>query len=109
MAPEELDRKIETYIDIIKERFNLELVVLFGSRARGKAGKHSDIDLAVFVEEKPDSKYLEEESLLYKCRRNIDLKIEPHLFYFKDYLDHEPADFISEVLRTGKVLYKKSA
>lgn len=109
MAPGELNKKIESYIDIIKDKFDLELVVLFGSRAKGKAGKHSDIDLAVFVGEKPGSEYLKEESLLYKCRRNIDLKIEPHLFYFKDYLDHEPADFISEVLRTGKVVYKKSA
>ncbi len=109
MAPEELDRKISTYIDVIKEKFDLKLVVLFGSRANGTANKRSDIDLAVFVEEADSSGYLEEESLLYKCRRNIDLKIEPHLFYFKDYLEHEPADFISEVLRTGQVVYRKSA
>ncbi|MCD4782981.1 MAG: nucleotidyltransferase domain-containing protein [Candidatus Eremiobacteraeota bacterium] len=105
MAETEFTEKLKRYIDMIKEKLDLKLVILFGSYARGEVGKYSDIDLAVFVEEKPDSHYYDETVLLYRCCRDIDTKIEPHLFYYKDLKDHEPADFISEIIRTGNIIY----
>lgn len=107
MAAVSFEEKLNRYICKVKENLDPELVILFGSYARGEADKYSDIDLAIFIEGEPEIKYLEEETLLYKLRRSIDLRIEPHLFYFKDYHNHEPADFIGEVIRTGKIIYRK--
>lgn len=45
-APREI---IEEMVRRIVERFNPELVILFGSHARGEAGPDSDVDLLVVM------------------------------------------------------------
>ena len=43
--------------DALRDRPEIEEAYLFGSRARGDAGAHSDIDVAVYVSAEPDSPY----------------------------------------------------
>lgn len=109
MADEEIRRKVEEYIDLVKRDFHLSIALLFGSFVRGDENEHSDIDVALVIEEKPGSDPLEDEIRLRRLRRSIDLRISPTIFYMDEYEEREPAGFISEVLRTGKVVYKKSA
>ena len=40
-------RTLQAVSQLIVERFDPEQVILFGSRARGQAGMHSDVDLLV--------------------------------------------------------------
>ena len=40
---------IQAVARLIVERFDPELVILFGSHARGQGGKHSDVDLLVVM------------------------------------------------------------
>ncbi len=42
---------IQTVAQLIVERFDPEMVILFGSHARGQAGMHSDVDLLVVMRE----------------------------------------------------------
>jgi len=60
------------------QEFSLHQTNLFGSYAKGTANSESDIDIANIVDEiKGD--YLDNTSLLYKLRRNVDDRIEPIL------------------------------
>jgi predicted nucleotidyltransferase len=42
--------EIEKIVELLKERFNPEKIILFGSQARGTADKDSDIDLLIVAE-----------------------------------------------------------
>ena len=45
-----IDRStIQAVVRLIVDRFDPERVILFGSHARGKAGRHSDVDLLVVM------------------------------------------------------------
>ncbi len=109
MVNEEVRRKVEEYVNLVKSEFSLSLALLFGSFVRGQENKYSDIDVALVIEEKPDSNALEDEIHLRRMRRFIDSRISPTVFYMDEYKEREPASFISEVLRTGQVVYRKSA
>lgn len=60
------------------QEFSPRQINLFGSYAKGTANSESDIDIANIIDEiKGD--YLDNTSLLYKLRRNVDDRIEPVL------------------------------
>jgi len=94
------------FIKLVKGSVSLYAVVLFGSYARGSPAKFSDIDVAVFS---PDFGInpLEEMKTLLKLRRKVDLRIEPLPFSKNDFLEHAKTDFIEEILRHGKLIYKE--
>jgi len=88
------------FAEVVKENFQVKKVVLYGSQAKGTAQIHSDIDIAVIVNEFQDD-FLESEAKLFKLRRGIDLRIEPIL------LDEssDPSGFIQYILEEGQVIY----
>lgn len=62
----DLKEKVENFIKMTAEKFNLSKVILFGSRARGDNSPHSDIDLAVKGGNVRDFRFtMEEESLRF--------------------------------------------
>jgi predicted nucleotidyltransferase len=71
-------------------------VYIFGSYAKSNYTDDSDIDVAVIVEN--ELRY-DEEIELMRRRRNIDLRIEPHLFTTRDFQDGNP--LTEEIKRTG--------
>ncbi len=82
-----------------KEDFPFSAVYLFGSYAKNKAHKDSDIDIAVFSDKfkKITDKNI---SILWKLRRDVDLRIEPHGFYSKD-IDCAWDPMVHEIKKTG--------
>ncbi len=59
-------------------------LLIFGSYAKGKASPHSDIDVCV-VSENFGKDPIEEMQYLFKERRQIDNRIEPHPASFQEY------------------------
>ncbi|MFH1825265.1 MAG: nucleotidyltransferase domain-containing protein [Candidatus Firestonebacteria bacterium] len=106
MDNKDVKDKLKKYINNVKLFLDLKMVVLYGSHAKGLAKENSDIDVAVFVSKKGKMDYLEKGKLLFRLRREIDSRIEPNLFYMEEVRHREKADFISEILKTGKVIYK---
>jgi uncharacterized protein len=60
----EITEKQKLKIDELSERYQLKLVLLFGSRATGKINKESDFDVA----------YLPEKNLSYEQETDINLQ-----------------------------------
>jgi predicted nucleotidyltransferase len=101
MGKSEAIEKVRKYADTIIPEFNPNMIVLFGSYAKGTEREYSDIDVAVIVDEiKGD--YLDALSKLYKMRRKIDVRIEPHIFE----RGNDDSGMLHEVLTTGNILYQ---
>ena len=80
-----------------KNDFPVVKAFLFGSYAKGSQHEDSDIDLAVVLA-KFDNNF-DTEMQLAKLTRNIDVRIEPHLFDVKEFSVSHP--FAKEILQHG--------
>jgi len=93
-------RTVGEYLRVLRERkVPVHHLYLFGSWAKGRADEGSDIDLAVFLDQ-DDVDGFEEDALLMKLRRSVDLRIEPRAFARIDEVDPDP--FVQEILATGE-------
>ncbi|MCX6719359.1 MAG: nucleotidyltransferase domain-containing protein [Candidatus Taylorbacteria bacterium] len=91
---------VKRYTDSLKNYgFSLDAVYVFGSQIKGTMKKWSDIDVAVvspFLRENNEEKRF----MLWKLRRDIDLRIEPHAFMPEDWSnDSDP--MVYEIKKTG--------
>ncbi|MCH6198425.1 nucleotidyltransferase domain-containing protein [Aquiflexum sp. LQ15W] len=97
-----MDRK--EIINIVKE-FAIKVLeshsdarfFLFGSFAKGSQIEESDIDIAVILNDFPNTR--EKQVELMKIRRTIDSRIEPHPFREKEFVESNP--LANEVLKFG--------
>ena len=92
-------RKVEQFAEAVRQHLPVCDVLLYGSYAKGRPGQHSDIDVAVVVDEYTGDLFGMKASL-FRLRRGIDVRIEPLLLERK----HDPANFLEEILRTGKLI-----
>ena len=99
MDKEQVVEIVQKYYDVIKNLFNIKRVMLFGSYSNGFPREWSDIDVAIFLNEKPED-LIAAESLLYKLRRNIDSRIEPIIIYD----ENDPSGFAAQVLNNGIII-----
>lgn len=82
-----------------EENYPFSAIYLFGSCAKGKAHKWSDIDVAV-VSNKLKRSRDENRFLLWDMRLDVDTRIEPHGFTVKDFQDQcDP--MAHEIKKTG--------
>ena len=97
MDKEQAIEIVKKYIDSLKGEFDIQSVLLFGSYAKGTNHDDSDIDIAIVVRNVDD--IIETQIELMKLRRKIDLRIEPHPFYYKDFNRMNPV--ANEILKHG--------
>jgi predicted nucleotidyltransferase len=102
----EVLEKVNRYIEIIKDYFKIKLVVFYGSYVNGAPHENSDIDIAVFIENKQDLSYYQNVVTLFRLRKKVDLSIEPNLFYY-DENGYEPASFENYIIQNGIIMYKE--
>jgi len=96
-----LDKKkviklLKKYKKLLSEHLEFEEMILFGSYARGSAGKDSDLDVAVIVNSLDDD-YYSIRPLLWKIRRQVDDRIEPVLLE----RHYDESGFLSEIKNYG--------
>src|SRR4030042_909278 len=87
-----------TYAGLIKQNFDPQQIILFGSYVKGTYSDESDIDIAVIFSDYDDSVDMQLE--LMRLRRKIDSRIEQHPFKERDFNLFNP--FAAEILRYGE-------
>lgn len=100
-------RKVGVILVWRLDRFGRSLKLTFAVNSGHEIGSHakdvyhpdSDIDLAIFWD-KDEIDGFDEDVLLMKLTRNVDLRIEPHSFARTDFYDTDP--YIKEILKTGE-------
>jgi uncharacterized protein len=81
---------------LLKEEFDFDKVYLFGSYAKGNYTQDSDIDVAIVVNQLDDD-FFKTTPILWKLRRQIDIRIEPVLIENKN----DFSGFLSEIEKYG--------
>ncbi len=96
-----IDKAINRYAELVKKTLPVEMIILYGSYARGTENRNSDIDIAVVVNDL-DEDYLDVSARLYSLCREINSDIEPKLIIRKD----NRSGFLESILKYGKIIYK---
>jgi predicted nucleotidyltransferase len=105
----ETNEEINSIRDCIVWLYEPDKIILFGSRARDEADKHSDIDLLVISDR---------EKHLPRYKRGLDVRLQlsefktPKDILFYTHEDVErwkgiPQSFINTVLNEGAILYER--
>ena len=83
------------YISSLPAEFDVRKAYIFGSYAKGTQREESDIDIAIVFGHLED--FFEMQMELFRRRRKIDLRIEPHPFDEDDFSENNPvaADIMS--------------
>ena len=88
----------------IEELYNPEKIILFGSHARGTAGKHSDIDLLVIKATK--DRYFDRVKKVHGII-GMDIPADILVYTPQELEKSKNTFFFQEILEEGKVLYEK--
>ena len=100
----DIARFVKTFVNALSERIQVELVILFGSRARGEASEESDIDLLVvspdFVQD-----VLADYALLHACIPVLDVDVDAIPRRPEQVAAAEPDSLLATVLGDGVVVY----
>ena len=97
MVTEAVINTAKKYIRCLPPELNVRQAYIFGSYAKGTQRDESDIDIAVIVAHMDD--FFEVQMELFRRRREIDLRIEPHPFDIDDFTENNPV--AAEIIRTG--------
>ena len=106
---DETKDKIEKYIEILRRQLNVELVIIFGSYLTERFSDESDIDILVAAVEFSTMSKLEAYKILSKPIWELKLNIDPIPVTVEEISDYPRASFLSEVMSSGKVVYRKAA
>ncbi|MEW5693031.1 MAG: nucleotidyltransferase domain-containing protein [Candidatus Hydrogenedentota bacterium] len=101
----QIKKSIKKYYKLIKDKYNIKYIILYGSYANGHPGEYSDIDLAL-ISDDFFKDYAETLYTLSTACRKADIDIEPIVFSVKEFERPESASFIFEIKKTGKIVFK---
>ena len=100
---------IKRFLKKVSEEIEIDKVILFGSAVRGRQKRWSDIDLAIISDDFKRVNNFERLVMLGKMAWYADATEIEALGYTKDeYKNATKLDFLGEIKRTGKVIYKKT-
>ena len=99
MDQKEVIRILIKYKSLVSRHFNLDQMLLYGSYASNSASRNSDIDVAIILNEFKED-YFSVVPKIWKLRKEIDPRIEPHVFE----KGKDRSGMLAEILRTGIVI-----
>jgi predicted nucleotidyltransferase len=106
MTREELDRILPEIVRRLSESLTPTMLFLYGSRAYGTPGPHSDVDLLVAV---PESKmsFFERGAAAYRALRHIGVPVDVQVYTREEFESRAelPVSFERTVRTKGRILY----
>ena len=104
-----INKMLLEIVDKIKNEYQPEKIILYGSYAYGKPTRHSDIDLFIIKDTDKDGiqRDVEVKRLIYEPERRIS--ISP-LVYTPEEVKQRLSmgdDFIEEIVSKGEILYAR--
>ncbi len=102
----ELEQVISEFVDGLRQRIQVEAVVLYGSYVTGIPHEWSDIDIAVVSSDFEGMSLPQRQKKLSRLRFGCDRRISPIGFPSSEYHSPGPHSFLREIIRTGRVVYE---
>ena len=109
MTDTDRDRALHDFTQRIAKRFHPEMIILFGSCARGQATSDSDLDLLVVMEVSGSCRQKANEIDLALADRTIPMDlivVTPRQF---ERQKHVVGTIAHEAFRNGRILYEHAA
>ena len=88
---------VQKYAETLRNSFDFQKIILFGSYAKGNPREDSDIDIAIVFSDYANR--LDRQVELMKLTRLIDTRIEPHPFRENEFEISNP--FVNEIMTYG--------
>ena len=102
LSTNKLDKIVEGFIRKLADEIPVEEVILFGSYARGKAKKYSDIDLAIISDWFCGRSYIENMQYLSRFAASHNSLIEALPFTCEEYKKLDKRTFLASIVKTGR-------
>lgn len=93
--------KILRFYESARQVFPIKKVLLYGSHAKGTAAPHSDIDVAVVVDETDHSQRVAITAGLLHAAFAVDAAIEPKCIFWDEYREPAAASILAEIIHTA--------
>ena len=93
---------LDNFYQIIKEKYPVKKILLYGSYAKGSETEDSDIDVGVVIDLPDHTRRLEIVADLFHYSRQADSLIEPRCIFLDEYYNHDKASILAEIIRTAK-------
>jgi predicted nucleotidyltransferase len=103
MVAKSVVETVHEFAQVVKSRYPVKRIFLYGSHARGTSTPDSDIDVAVVLRNEPRD-ILQAEADLYRIGMDIDVRIEPIIVDE----EHDPSGFYEDISSTGTVVYSQT-
>ena len=104
----ELDEIIDRFVGALEAEIAVEAIVLYGSYARGTAYELSDIDVAIISSDFEGVPMYRRQEIIADLTFRQDGRISPIGYPSSEYHAPAPQSFLSEIVRTGKVVYPRT-
>jgi predicted nucleotidyltransferase len=88
------------YAKAVRQRWDCDQIILFGSYAKGTYHKDSDIDIAVVMKDYED--FCDTQMALMRMCIKFDSRIEPHPFKTSEFGLSDP--LVYEVVKYGELI-----
>lgn len=102
-----LKKLLNLYIKVLQKSIPVDMVILYGSYARGQPRDWSDIDLIV-VSSLFNGGTIDDYLLLSRAARKVTPQIEAIPYKPSDIRGRVKGGFIDEIMKSGKIIYKAS-
>jgi uncharacterized protein len=98
-VPDEAVKAVEKFLKMVRDaNIYIERAILFGSYARGKVGRWSDIDIAIVSPDFSGVAFYDSKRLIPFLLKS-DTRIELHPFKPEDFT--EDNEFVREIIKNG--------
>jgi predicted nucleotidyltransferase len=97
------DEQIKKIKDQIIKKYNPEMIILFGSCAKGVVHKGSDIDICIIAQTNDKRKFISD--ILTKLEYDVDLEIVVYTPYEWQKYKDDDSTFAGVINRTGVKLF----
>ncbi len=98
---EDIKEKALKFYELIRKKYPVKGMFLFGSYAKGNPRKDSDIDIGVIIDYKNHKDRINITAKLFHEASKIDFAIEPKCIFLDEYKKHDRASILAEIIRTG--------
>ncbi len=103
LVPDEIVEILKKFLNMVTTSgLHIERAIIFGSYAKGKAGKWSDIDVALVSKDFTGVRFYDRKKL-NRCLIKIDSRIETHPFRPEDFTRDNL--FVDQILKDGIEIY----
>ena len=99
---------VKKLVDGLKSRdIKVNTLILYGSYARGTQRTDSDIDIAVISSSFDRKNILQRQEVLGEIIYPLKEPIEALGYSWREFKHRHPLSFLSEILATGKIVYRE--